>query len=778
MKTKILVLLIVLAFSRLTGQNYYKIVFAGNPETVFVENQTQGKSVSLPGTDTLRLKLKSTSVEETESAQHNLTIYPNPMDHSCNFDFENTKNGRVVIQLFNTNGSLVHKYSKKLSQGIHHFQLSGVPSGVYVIDIKTETWHYSGSFVSTDKSNTAFLLMNKSDSPEKTGEDKIIKTSNNYDIENTLLDYRNSVELDFATGDHLKIIGYATGFDNDTLFVSPTGDQTITFAFCAKPARPSDINGNTNPCQDESGLSYWVTNVSGLTYTWTVPSDWTITAGENTNNITVTAGSTSGNITITPSNACGEGDAQTIAINTQLLPAQPTTINGNTNPCQGTAGHIYSVTNVAGLTYFWSVPTGWTITSGQNTSNITVTAGTGSGNITVTPSNDCGNGTANSFAVTTQTIPAQPSAITGNNNPCQGATGLNYSITNFSGVTYTWTVPSGWTITAGQGTNTITVTAGTSSGNISVTPSNDCGNGSANSFAVTTQTVPVTPSAGTNVPSQTQINWNWNTSAGATGYKYNTVNNYATAINNGTSTTFTQSGLTCATAYTLYVWAYNTCGNSTSLQMTQSTNGCCGSVTFIYNGSTVTYGTVTGANNRCWLDRNLGAAQVAASSTDAASYGDLFQWGRLDDGHQVRTSLTIHAMSINDVPGHSFFIRWDIYPYDWRSPQNNNLWQGLNGINNVCPDGYRLPTQAELDTERLSWSTNNAAGAFASPLKLPMAGYRRSSDGSLSDVGTFGNYWSSTVPDSYAHDLYFNSSNAGFAVDDRANGNSVRCIKD
>src|SRR5690554_918324 len=28
-----------------------------------------------------------------------------------------------------------------------------------------------------------------------------------------------------------------------------------------------------------------------------------------------------------------------------------------------------------------------------------------------------------------------------------------------------------------------------------------------------------------------------------------------------------------------------------------------------------------------WMDRNLGASQVATSSTDEAAYGDLYQWG-------------------------------------------------------------------------------------------------------------------------------------------------------
>ncbi|MEY4885721.1 MAG: hypothetical protein RL151_1030, partial [Bacteroidota bacterium] len=61
-------------------------------------------------------------------------------------------------------------------------------------------------------------------------------------------------------------------------------------------------------------------------------------------------------------------------------------------------------------------------------------------------------------------------------------------------------------------------------------------------------------------------------------------------------------------------------------------------VTFTYRGATVTYGTVVGANGKCWLDRNLGASRVATTVTDATAYGDLFQWGRLDDGGQDRNS--------------------------------------------------------------------------------------------------------------------------------------------
>ena len=179
---------------------------------------------------------------------------------------------------------------------------------------------------------------------------------------------------------------------------------------------------------------------------------------------------------------------------------------------------------------------------------------------------------------------------------------------------------------------------------------------------------------------------------------------------------------------------------------------------------------------KIWMDRNLGAAQAATSSTDASSYGDLYQWGRRSDGHQCRNSVTTTTLSSADTPAHGYSILAPNSPYDWRSPQNTNLWQGVNGINNPCPSGYRLPTETELNAERLSWGPVNSTGAFASPLKLPMAGYR--AVGSLFLVGTGGLYWSSSVSGADSTFLLFFSSNAYMNAWGRASGISVRCLKD
>lgn len=188
---------------------------------------------------------------------------------------------------------------------------------------------------------------------------------------------------------------------------------------------------------------------------------------------------------------------------------------------------------------------------------------------------------------------------------------------------------------------------------------------------------------------------------------------------------------------------------------------------------------VTSLTGRVWMDRNLGASRAATSSTDEQAYGDLYQWGREADGHQRRDSPATSTLSSTDHPGHGSFILSNAETnWDWRSPQNDNLWQGVNGINNPCPAGYRLPTDAELNSERNTWSSNNAAGAFASPLKLPVAGRRVGSTGLITDVGFNGQYWSSTVSDSRAQILYFYSTDTAMGSFSRAVARSVRCLKD
>ena len=269
------------------------------------------------------------------------------------------------------------------------------------------------------------------------------------------------------------------------------------------------------------------------------------------------------------------------------------------------------------------------------------------------------------------------------------------------------------------------------------------------------------------------------------------------------SFTSTLSGLNPSTAYYVRAYAINTIGTAYGNEVSFTTSAPAypaGTVHCSGSGASVVE-VINPSTGKTWMDRNLGASRVATSRTDADAYGDLYQWGRRSDGHQCRNSSTTSTLSSIDQPAHGHFITTT--SDDWRSPLNDNLWQGVSGTNNPCPEGFRLPTISELDAERLSWTgpdSVGAVGAYASPLKWTQAGHRRRDNASLTDVGSEGFYWSSTIGGSNAQNLRFDNQpvydyvydpneiqppiqifvrngNSSTPANFRATAFSVRCIK-
>jgi uncharacterized protein (TIGR02145 family) len=193
---------------------------------------------------------------------------------------------------------------------------------------------------------------------------------------------------------------------------------------------------------------------------------------------------------------------------------------------------------------------------------------------------------------------------------------------------------------------------------------------------------------------------------------------------------------------------------------------------------------VTSTTGKTWMDRNLGANQAATSSDDSEAYGDLFQWGRAGDGHQCRDSEITNGPVASGIEDNDF-IKSD---GDWLSTSDGTRWtdDGNKGNHDPCPDGFRIPTQAEWAAEANQNNWGGATDVFNSVLKLTLGGKRESdcnefgscSDVSINNLNT-GYYWSSTVDGDQSKYLIFDSENISTTLsEDRANGFSVRCIKE
>ena len=167
------------------------------------------------------------------------------------------------------------------------------------------------------------------------------------------------------------------------------------YEYCS-PAQPSVITGNTNPCQGYTGI-YSVTQMEGITYTWTVPPGATIIDGQGSNAIVVNMGTSSGNIIVTPSNLCGNGLESSLFVSVNHPPSDtPSQASGpETVNSFNTATSLYTTNAVANTNdYLWDLyPADAGVLSPENDTSVTVTWNTGfTGNcaLVVKAVNNCG----------------------------------------------------------------------------------------------------------------------------------------------------------------------------------------------------------------------------------------------------------------------------------------------------------------------------------------------------------------------------------------------------
>jgi uncharacterized protein (TIGR02145 family) len=307
---------------------------------------------------------------------------------------------------------------------------------------------------------------------------------------------------------------------------------------------------------------------------------------------------------------------------------------------------------------------------------------------------------------------------------------------------------------------------------------NDCGPSFRTILADSTLMVPFSPapSAGAHSAEYNQIVWNWDTVPGATGYKWNTCNNFFTAENMETSVSKTETNLLCDSAYTRYVWAYDACGYSQPAILTQATDTClvidCQSFTDIRDGQS--YFAVL-IDTLCWMGKNLNYGTMINSSQGQTNNDTIEKYCYYD----LDSMCTIYGAL-----------------YQWREMMQYDTAEGTQGI---CPDGWHLPSHAQWlsmfdylggsgvaggklkEAYYEHWQfpnmgATNESGFTALPGGIIVFGY------GFAYLGYTGKFWSSkqfTWSAAGSFSLYYDTDQIfQSTITNKYQGLSVRCIKD
>lgn len=129
--------------------------------------------------------------------------------------------------------------------------------------------------------------------------------------------------------------------------------------------------------------------------------------------------------------------------------------------------------------YSWTFGAAASPSTSTSSSTVNVLYGSaGNYNVTLTVSGPDGTNSVSKLVTVSSSSPVLSGSINGSTSVCLNATSLIYSISPVTNAaTYNWTVPSGASVTSGQGTSSIIASFGTTAGNICVSSSNGCGTG-------------------------------------------------------------------------------------------------------------------------------------------------------------------------------------------------------------------------------------------------------------------------------------------------------------
>ncbi|MBN1182533.1 MAG: hypothetical protein JXB49_09625, partial [Bacteroidales bacterium] len=267
-----------------------------------------------------------------------------------------------------------------------------------------------------------------------------------------------------------------------TITITAEGLNSQTVTVTQNPPNTLSVSpGSQNVSSDAGSTSFIITSNTN----WTISDDasWlTISPEDGTGN---------GTLTVTyAENTSTSQRVGIITINAEGLSSQAVTVTQSAQNMLSVSPTNRNVGSDAGSTTFTiNSSTSWSVSDDATWLIVVPTSGSGNGTLTATYSENTssnqrfGTITISGEGVNAQTVtitqscsvPLQPDLISGKQTISQG-TSENYSISPVSGaISYTWTLPVGWSGNSNSTSILITTNKDAISGNISVVANNDCG---------------------------------------------------------------------------------------------------------------------------------------------------------------------------------------------------------------------------------------------------------------------------------------------------------------
>lgn len=664
-----------------------------NIDSVIVKNLNKGTQINLSNNDALVLKYANPQNTKTTN-KLTLEAYPNPFSEFSTIEFNSPNKSQAEIAIYNLNGQLLQKSVFNLGQAIYTVRVSGLYYGAYTFIIRSENYFYSGKLFSTsqNKNEPKIEIINQKSISSLFSPSKL---SNNL---------KNDVELTYTQGDIILFHAYSK--DNQSI-------KTIEMKV---PNHNVDttISINFTQCIDANNNNYPIVQFGESSFVWTA-KDLKTTKYLN-----------------------GEDIPNVKTKLTWATLSEGAVCSYNDSISSLNLYNWYAVTDARGL-----CPTGWHVPTENEWSELESKIG-----ISPIVFSEYGWRGSNEGAKLKSTEGNIWNATSNKSTNTTGFSAIPTGMRNFLGHYYYKDNYSVWWATDSSTESSAWCRALSSSNEQIFREDASKTSGLAVRCIKNQPFIPIVETVSVSEPTNSTpyctsriIN-----DGGAEILQYGVIwgNNANITLETNTdyteehyghfeenNTEYIQYLRNLNNGELVYVRAYARnvagIGYGNAISFTSSGFKCGNTVSFIYKGETVNYETVE-VGSDCWFAKNLGAERIATTIEDDLSFGDLFQWGREADGHQIRNSeLTDILSAANQQPGHNKFISQS-NSTDWNS---NNEWTERWYTNtgealaaNPCPSGWHVSSINDWNSAINTFNWQTGTDLFNSNLKIPIAGIR------------------------------------------------------